>query len=633
MIHWVKWLEWAFGVFAVAAIWYSVHNFKSIKKILVGRPLRTAELKSQHTKLVWLIALPILSADLYSSVSYGPESGLTELASLGEDAKWLIIPITLATIFLLGILILSYIMGILAYPNGGGAYAIAKDNFKTKWPALIASSALLIDYILTVAVSISAAMEAIVSAYPNVEPYETLLAIGCVLLLVLINLRGVAESARVLAWPTIGFIICMLFIIGTGFIDGFKEGFTKSTTPSIGIIPEGLSTLLLLKAFSSACSALTGIETISNSVPVFRAPQKKNAIKTYIALGIITSITLIGFSFHLFINGISVKPHNTMLSQLTGLYFGNGLIYQVIIWFTFIVLILAANSTFNGFSQLGAIVAADGFLPRALLHRGDRLGYSNGIIVLAACASLLIIGFKAHTNALIPLYAIGVFLSFSIAQFGLIHRWLKVKGTHWHWKLAINTVGAIITTAVAIIFSITKFSGGAWIVLVILPIFVLCSLAIHRHYEEIVVELKLEPGIVPVARKVLSIVLISGVHQVVNHTLSFAKGLNGDVIAVYIGFDDEAIHEMEERWSEWGSPCRLVCLKSKYRSLIEPLARLIKVLEEKQEERMIHILIPQFIPVKWWHNLLHNHSALVLRVWFLQHKDIAVTTVPYHLKK
>ncbi|HEY2421201.1 MAG TPA: APC family permease [Neobacillus sp.] len=633
MVHWVKWIECIVVIFAVASIWYSVHNFKSLKRILLGRPLRSAELNSQHTKLFWYIALPILSADLYSSVSYGPESGLTELISLGPDAKWFLIPITLATVFLLIILILSYIMGILAYPNGGGAYAIAKDNFKTKWIAIVASSSLLIDYILTVAVSISAAMEAMVSAYRELAPYETLLAVLCVFLIVIINLRGVAESAKIFAWPTIGFMVCMLILIFSGFFDEFQHGFIKSTTPEIGYIPKGLSTLLLLKAFSSACSALTGIETISNSVPVFRAPQQKNAIKTYIALGIITAITLLGFSFHLFVNGISVNPGNTMLSQLTSTYFGNGIVYQIIIWFTFIVLILAANSTFTGFSQLAAIVAADGFLPRGLKNRGDRLGFSNGIIVLASLASLLIIGFQAHTNALIPLYAIGVFLSFTIAQFGLIRRWLKVKGPHWHLKLTINIVGAIITSVVAIIFAVTKFLGGAWIVLVVLPIIVYFSFAIHRHYEEIAIELKLDLNTTPITKKVLSIVLVSGVHRIVNNTLSFAQSINSNVIAVYVGYDDESIQKMEKKWEEWGSPCRLVCLKSKYRSLLEPLSRLIKVVEEKQTGGMIHILIPQFIPIKWWHNLLHNQSALLLKFWFLHHKDIAITTVPYHLKK
>lgn len=629
-------LELILFIVALIAIWYSISNFNSVKRILIGRPMRTAELNATHNKLLWFIALPILAADLYSSVSYGPESGITELIGLGSEAKWYIIPITISTILLLAILIVSYIMGILAYPNGGGAYAIAKDNYKQQWVSLIASSSLLVDYILTVAVSVSAALEAVSSAYPVVSPYETVLAILCVFILLVVNLRGVAESAKIFAWPTIGFMLCMLLLIGAGFFHEFRYGFVQASTPPFGTVPKGLSTLLLLKAFSSACSALTGIETISNSVPIFRAPQQKNAIKTYIALGIVTSITLLGFSFHLYVQGISPNEHNTMLSQITAIYFGHGILYQMIIWFTFVVLILAANSTFTGFSQLAAIVAGDGFLPRGFTNRGDRLGYSNGIIALAATASLLIIAFQAHTNALIPLYAIGVFLSFSIAQFGLMKRWQRIKGPHWKVKLGVNTFGGIITSIVAIIFAVTKFTSGAWIVIIVIPTIIMFSIAIQRHYRTISNELKIDVSKThPETNKILTMVLVSGVHRVVNNTLSFAMSISQDeLIAVYVGFDDDAIHNMEEKWTEWGTPCRLVSLKSKYRSVLEPLSRLVHVIEEKEDfNGLIQIVIPQFIPKKWWHNLLHNQTALLLRFWLLRHKDVVITTVPYHLKK
>jgi amino acid transporter len=635
MNHPGHWIEILLFVIAIFLIWISFTNFGIVKRFLIGRPMRTAELSSQHTKLLWFIALPILSADLYSSVAYGPEAGITELAHLGPEAKWYIIPITISTVVLLAILILSYIMGILAYPSGGGAYAIAKDNFKVRWVSLIASSSLLIDYILTVAVSVSAAIEAVSSAYPVFAPYETVLAITCVFLLLVVNLRGVAESAKIFAWPTICFAVCMLLIIFTGLFDVFRHGFVQQNTPPFGTIPKGISTLLVLKAFSSACSALTGIETISNAVPVFREPQQKNAIKSYIALGTITSITLLGFSYLLYVKGISPSPNNTMLSQLAGLYFDHSILYQIIIWFTFIVLILAANSTFTGFSQLAAIVAADGYLPRVLTNRGDRLGYSNGIITLAACASILILAFHAHTNALIPLYAIGVFLSFTIAQIGLTKRWLRIKGPNWKVKLSINIVGAIITSIVAVIFAVTKFTGGAWIVLVVLPMLILVSITIRRHYNFVAQELYINIAEeFPETREVTTIVLVSGVHRVVNNTLSFAKSLRVKPIAVYVGFDDESIHKMERKWEEWGYPCRLVVLRSKYRSVIEPLNRFIKVVEEKRgKEGHIHLIIPQFIPRKGWQNLLHNQTALQLRIWFFRHKDVVITTVPYHLKK
>ncbi|MGZ4159231.1 MAG: APC family permease [Neobacillus sp.] len=636
MTHPAHVIELCLGILCFLGIWFSISNYNSVKRTLIGRPMRTAELHAQHNKLIWYIALPILSADLYSSVAYGPEAGITELAHFGNAAKWYIIPITVSTIALLAILILSYIMGVLAYPSGGGAYAIAKDNFKQRWVSLIASSSLLVDYILTVAVSVSAAVQAIASAYPIVGPYQTVLAVLCVFVLLMVNLRGVAESAKIFAWPTFGFMACMLIVIFTGFFDETRHGFVQHSTPPFGTVPNGITMLLILKAFSSACSALTGIETISNAVPIFREPRPKNAIKSYIALGIITAITLLGFAYHLYVKGISPNPNNTMLSQLSEYYFGHGLMYQLIIWFTFIVLILAANSTFTGFSQLAAIVAADGFLPRGLTNRGDRLGYSNGIIALAAIASLLIIAFQAQTNALIPLYAIGVFLSFTVAQFGLIKRWKREKGSNWKVKFAINTVGAIITSVVAVIFAVTKFTSGAWVVLIIIPLIITFSLAIHHHYQNIANELKIDlKSFKPKGNRVITIVLVSGVHRVVHNTLSFALGIsNENLLAVYVGFDDDSMKRMEAKWEEWGNPCRLVTLKSKYRSVLEPFSRLIKMIEEKEEfKSQIQIVIPQFIAKKWWHNLLHNQTALLLRLWLYRHKDVVITTVPYHLKK
>lgn len=467
MIHHTKLIEIILIAIALFVMWYAVINFTIFKRVVIGRPMRTRELHAKHNKLFWMIALPILSADLYSSVAYGPEAGLTELTHLGRSAQWLILPITAATVLLLCILILSYIMGIIAYPSGGGAYSIARDNFKKSWVALIASSSLLVDYILTVAVSVSAGIQAVASAYPVITPYSTSLAILCVMMLVIVNLRGVAESATIFAWPTFVFMASMILIICTGFINEFKFGFVQNATPPFGTVPGGITLLLILKAFSSACSALTGIETISNAVPVFREPQQRSAIKTYIALGTITGVTLIGFALHLYVRGIQVDPNKTMLSQLAEQYFGHGIIYQVIIWSTFIVLILAANSTFTGFSQLSAIVAADGFLPRAFRNRGDRLGYSNGIMFLAGAAALLIALFHAETNNLIPLYAIGVFVSFTIAQMGLCIRWLKVKGKMWQLKFSVNLFGGIITALVTGVVAFTKFLGGAWIVLVI----------------------------------------------------------------------------------------------------------------------------------------------------------------------
>lgn len=620
---------------AIICVFYAVVNFGNVKRTLVGRPMRSRELHSDKTKLFWLLALPILSADLYSSVAYGPESGITELTKLGPDAKWFILPLTGATILLLTILIISYMMGVTAYPSGGGAYAIAKDNFKRPWMSLLAASALMVDYILTVAVSVSSGIQNIASAYPIIAPFETDLSILCVIVMLFINLRGVSESATIFAWPTFIFMGCMLVLIGTGFVNEFQHGFVQPTTPPFGVVPQGLTILLVLKAFSSACSALTGIETISNAVPIFRDGEK-GAIKAYIVLGTITGFTLLGFAYHLYVKGISVKPNNTMLSQLVNCYFGHGVVYQVMMWATFIVLILAANSIYTGFPQLAAMVASDGFLPRALTTRGDKLGFSNGMIVLAALSVLLIEAFHAQTNALIPLYAIGVFVAFSVAQTGLTRRWLRVKGRGWRTKAFVNTIGTIVSITVAIIFAVTKFTEGAWVVLVIIPVIFSATVIVRRHYNQIADELRIDiHEMQPRAHNVVSIVLISGIHRIVLNTLSFAKSIHSDTIAVYIGFDDESIEKMEKNWEEWGSPCRLVTLKSEYRSLIQPISRLIKMIESREGGKPdhIHVLMAQFIPNKWWQYILHNQHSIMLRTWFLLKKDVVITTVPYHLQE
>ncbi|MDB5085316.1 MAG: amino acid transporter [Bacilli bacterium] len=632
----VSWLHPMLDVMAVVAILYAGFNFQTVKRVLIGEPMRTRELHASHNRLAWYIALPILAADLYSSVAYGPEAGMTELVALGPSAKWLILPITAATVILLAMLIVSYIMGVMAYPNGGGAYAIAKDNFKNSFLALVAGSSLLIDYILTVAVSISSGVQNMASAYPILAPYQTTLALLCVFIILVVNLRGVSESAKVFSYPTVLFMVCMILLIFTGFANELRHGFVQPSTPPFGTVPQGITTMLILRAFSSACSALTGIETISNSVPILRDPQQKGAIKAYIALGLITAFTLLGFAYHLYVRGLPVVPNNTLLSQLTQAYFGHGVIYQVIIWSTLLVLIMAANSTFTGFPQLAALVAGDGFLPRALTLRGDRLGYSNGMIVLAALSALLIEAFNANTNALIPLYAIGVFIAFTVAQVGLTRRWFRVRGPKWTVKASINTFGAVITASVAVIFAVTKFSSGAWVVLIVLPILILTAWSIRRHYNHIAEELRIDVKTMrPESHRVVTIVLVSGIHRVVLNTISFAISMHKEVIAVYIAFNDESAKKMEQKWEEWGEPCRLVVIHSEYRTLLQPLARFLKRVETREGGRPdhIHLVIAQFIPKKWWHYVLHNQSSLLIRAWLIRHKDVVITTVPYHLHK
>ncbi|WP_244893365.1 APC family permease [Ferroacidibacillus organovorans] len=612
-----------------------ITGFRMVKRLLVGRPLKTRELGQAQQHLVWYLALPILSADLYSSVAYGPEAGATELVGLGRGAEWLILPIVGATVLLLLIIVLSYIMGILAYPNGGGGYSIARDNFRPAWISLVAASALMIDYVLTVAVSVSAGILAIASAYPGLVPYETVLSVICVALIALVNLRGVSESATLFSWPNFLFAACMLFLIGWGVTNDVSHGFVQPQTPPFGVLPKGFTLLLILKAFSSACSSLTGIETISNAVPIFREPKQMGAIKAYVTMTIVTGITLVGIGYQLYVKGITVKPNNTMLSQLTAVYFGHGPIYQIITWSTFLVLIIAANSTFTGFPQLMALVARDKFLPEALSLRGDRLGFSNGLMVLALLSSVLLVVFQAQTNALIPLFAIGVFMSFTIAQIGMMKRWMKLRTKRWQGKAFVNAVGAVVTALVTLVFSATKFSQGAWIVLFAIPLMVSLALMIRRHYARLERELALDVQTeLAEEHHVISVLLLSDIDRIALQSVSFAKSIAQDLIAVYIGFDDESIAAVEAKWKAWGEPCRLLAFKNEYRSVLQPLTRLVKRLQtrEGREPDHIHILLPQLVPRVWWQFGLHNQRNFVIQAWFLRNQDVVVSTIPYHTR-
>ncbi|MBE3556881.1 MAG: APC family permease [Firmicutes bacterium] len=629
----VPWVHPVVITLAVITALVVVRNPAGFRRFVIGRPLRTRDADSPRQQLGWFMGFAVLAADLYSSVAYGPEAGLTELQLAWHAAQWWILPITLAIVGLLTLLIVTYILGVRAYPGGGGAYAIAKDNFSQHWIALLAASALLTDYILTVAVSVSAGVAAVVSAYPMLAPFHVLLSVVSIVLILVVNLRGVSDSARLFAWPTLLFIITMLVLVGTGIVDVGHHGVFQQQTPPFGTMPHALTVLLLLKAFSSACSALTGLETISNSVPIFRHPQAENAVRAYITLGVVTAITLLGFSFLLWVQNIPVNAHNTMLSQLAQRYFGHGPVYQVMMAVTYIVLILAANSTFSGFPQLAARMANDGYLPRALAIRGDRLVYSNGILLLAALAILLVEIFHAQTNALIPLYAIGVFVSFTIAQVGLARRWQRTRQGRWRLKQAMQLFGAVITALVALVFAVTKFTQGAWVVLLIIPVLVTGCLGVARHYARIRDELRIDRKLKrPQPHQVLTIVFASGIHRVLLESLSFAQSLGTETIVVYIGFDEASIEEMERKWKEWGNPCRLVTLYSEYRSLVGPVARFLQRMEQwEHRPDAVHVIIPQLIPTKPWQYLLHNHTGLILSNWLLRHRDVVVTTVPYHL--
>jgi amino acid transporter len=605
---------------------------QSIKRLILGRPLKSEEAEAEKMQL-WK-ALPILSSDALSSVAYGTEMILLELATVGAFAFSFSIPIAIAIILLIAILIVSYQQVIDAYPQGGGAYMVAKENLGMMWGRL-AGVSLLIDYTLTVAVSISAGVMAITSAYHGAVPYVVPIALIFTWFMVWMNLRGTSESGNVFAFPTYLFIFCMIALVGKGLFDWLTG--TGHTTQSVSVptgLPASLTWFVLLKAFSSGCSAVTGVEAISNAVPHFRTPAKKNAKRTMLTLGILLAIIFGGVTVLSRAYNVHPDPTGTksVLSIVAEDAFGRGGFYYVIQLATTAILTLAANTSFNGFPILSSIMAQDKNMPRMFSNRGDRLAFNYGIITLGILASILLIVFRGRTDALIPLYAIGVFLSFTMAQFGLVLKWRRDKSEGWKRKALINGVGAFVTFCVVIIFCITKFKEGAWIVIILTPLLVFLLTRISKHYDNVANQLKVElTEPIPVVETII-IVPIAGIHKVVLSTIAYAKTLSPNVVAFYVAFSPEEAKKMEERWEQWNPGVRLVVVVSRYRTLIKPLVEFIGRVERRYgKEKRITVLLPEFITHKFWHRLLHNQSAFRIRTLLLNRKDVVVSSVPFHL--
>ncbi|MED4226969.1 APC family permease [Neobacillus cucumis] len=605
---------------------------QSIKRLLLGRPLKTSEAEAE--KMPMWKALPILSSDALSSVAYGTEMILLELATVGAFAFSFSIPIAIAIVLLIAILIISYRQVIDAYPQGGGAYMVAKENLGMMWGRL-AGVSLLIDYTLTVAVSISAGVLAITSAFPSSVPYVVPIGLIFTWFMVWMNLRGTSESGNVFALPTYLFIFCMLILVGKGLFDWLTGAghVTHQVTVPTGL-PAGLTWFVLLKAFSSGCSAVTGIEAISNAVPHFRNPSQKNAKRTMLTLGILLAVIFGGVTVLSRAYDIHPDPTGTksVLSMVTEDAFGRGGFFYIIQFATMAILVLAANTSFNGFPILSSIMAQDKNMPRMFSNRGDRLAFNYGIITLGILSSILLITFRGRTEALIPLYAIGVFLSFTMAQIGLVLKWRREKSAGWQRKAFINGLGGFVTFCVVIIFSITKFEEGAWIVVVITPLLLWLITKISKHYDNVAKQLKVElTEPIPTTETVI-IVPVAGIHKVVLSTIAYAKALTPNVVAFYVAFSPEDAKKMEEKWEQWNPGVRLVVVVSRYRTLIKPLVEFIGRVEHRYgKDKKLTVLLPQFITHKWWHRLLHNQSAFRIRALLLNRKDVVVSTVPFHL--
>ncbi|GGA12055.1 amino acid permease [Paenibacillus marchantiophytorum] len=608
-------------------MWYA------LKRFLIGQPLKSADLGEQ--KLNKTKALAILSSDALSSVAYGPEQILIVLITIGAVAFWYTIPIAVGVLVLLLALILSYRQIIFAYPHGGGAYVVSKENLGVN-AGLLAGGSLLVDYILTVAVSISAGTDAITSAFPHLHPYNVEIAITLVILITILNLRGITESASILAYPVYLFILALFVLIGVGLYHILTGAVSPTNHVPLGTPVAGISLFLLLKAFASGSSALTGVEAISNAIPNFKDPGPSNASKTLAAMGLLLALLFSGVVYLAYYYGIAPKAQETVVSQIASQTFGRNWMYYCVQGTTAMILVLAANTGYSAFPLLAVNLAKDKFIARMFTIRGDRLGYSNGIIFLAVASILLIIAFKGRTEHLIPLYAVGVFIPFTLAQTGMLVKWLREKPRGWIVKLTVNLVGALISFTVMMIFFLTKF-GQVWTVLIFLPLIVMIFHRIKKHYEAVGEQLRIttcEPTI-PIEGNIM-IVPVAGITHVVENSLNYAKSLAPDqIIAVYVAFDRDSEKQFAEKWENWQPDVRLVTLHSHYRSIIHPLTKFIDTVEHKANESnfRVTVLIPQFIPKKNWQNILHNQSSLLIRAFLLYRRNLVVTTVPYHLKK
>ncbi|MDO7907249.1 APC family permease [Paenibacillus sp. JX-17] len=604
-----------------------------VKRFLIGRPLKSHEAGEQ--KLNKTKALAILSSDALSSVAYGPEQILLVLMTVSAAAFWYSIPIAVGVLVLLIALILSYRQIIFAYPHGGGAYVVSKENLG-KYAGLVAGGSLLVDYILTVAVSVSAGTDAITSAFPSLHPYNVPIAIGFVLIITLLNLRGVTESASVLAYPVYLFVLALFILIGVGLYRIATGQVSPELHTSVGTPVAGISLFLLLRAFSSGSSALTGVEAISNAIPNFKSPAPNNAAKTLMAMGGLLALLFSGIVLLAYYYGVTPRAEVTVVSQIAEETFGRSWMYFFIQGTTALILILAANTGYSAFPLLAVNLAKDKFIPRMFTVRGDRLGYSNGIISLGVLSILLIIAFEGQTEHLIPLYAVGVFIPFTLSQTGMMLKWIRQKPEGWLLKLIINTTGAVISFIVAMMFFLTKFAQ-VWPVLIFLPLIILLFYRIRKHYDAVADQLRLttcEPPL-PIEGNVV-ILPVAGITHVVENSLNYAKSLSPhQIIAVYVPFEREEEVVFEKKWEAWQPDIRLVTLYSPYRSIIHPLSKFIDTVQRKAQESdyQVTVMIPQFIPKKGWHNILHNQSSLLIRAHLLYRRNVIVTTVPYHLKK
>jgi amino acid transporter len=630
--------------------------FRTPKRLFVGRPLRSDRLG--ETLLPKRLALPVFCSDPLSSVAYATEQIVLVLGLGGLGVLYLTPWLAAAVVVLLVIVVASYRQTCYAYPNGGGAYAVSRRNLGVR-ASLVAASALLVDYVLTVAVSVVAGVAAIISAVPELAPHAVGLSLGFVVLLTVMNLRGVKESGRAFAVPTYGFVAIVLLLLAVGAVRLATGHALLAESAFYGLVPDHrtggpLTLFLALRAFASGCTALTGVEAVSNGVPSFTPPKARNAGATLTIMGALAIVMFAGITTLAVVTHVHMaedpsrliglpagQEQRTALSQIGLAVFGSGPAFYLLQGFTAAILILAANTAYNGFPVLGSLLARDGHLPRQLARRGDRLVFSNGVVLLAAVAGVLIVAFDADVTKLIQLYIIGVFVAFTLSQAGMVRHWSRERRSATNARArramrrsqAINLAGAVATSVVLVLVLVTKFTHGAWIVVIAMPLLYLLMLRIRRHYEAVDVEAAARPGGVTLPSRLHAIVPVVKINEPTLRTLAFARAIHpDDLTAVTVRIDPDETDRLYADWIRRDIPVPLTVIDSPFRDLTEPLLDHIRGMRRRSPRDVVIVFVPEYVVGHWWEALLHNQSALRLKARLLFQPGVMVTSVPWQLR-
>jgi Amino acid permease len=613
--------------------------YSTVKRVLVGRPLATSA--ASHERVSNAVGLAIFSSDAVASSAFATQEILHVLVPVaGMAAIGYLTPMSLLVVALLAIVVFSYRQTIHAYPNGGGSYIVSKDNLGTM-PGLTAGASLLVDYTLTVAVSIAAGTAAITSAIEPLRGHEVGTAVVLLVGLALANLRGVRESGRLFAPPTYGYIAIMTVFLGYGLVRSVfgdlgplpvnQEALDEITHN--GALLGGVSLFLLMRAFSSGAIALSGVEAISNGVPAFRPPEARNAARVLTWTGTILAVLFCGVAALALQLRPTLSENETILSIMGRAVFGeDNPLYYVLQFFTAAILILSANTAFADFPRLSAVIAADGFMPRQLANRGDRLAFSNGIIALTIASAALLVAFDANVTLLVPLFAVGLFLSFTLSQAGMVvHHW-RLREPSWRAGLAINALGASATAVVLVVILVSKFTEGAWVPTLVIPLITLVFLAIHRHYQKVTESLRVHPSDLEEVVRHTVVVLVAGPTRPAVHALRYAQAMRPDhLFALTVVHDPQQRATIEKAWEHACLGVRLEIIEDEYRDLTEPIEEFLTRTDALWADDTLTVVIPEFVVHRWWEHLLHNQSALMLKARLLYRRDTVVTSVPWHI--